>query len=63
MLDNVLMTSFKYCENWATLVQIIADLQGTNGTERKFLENVQIRSSARDLLAIFDAITAAINRL
>ena len=52
-----------YCENWATLVQIIADLQGTNGTERKFLENVQIRSSARDLLAIFDAITAAINRL
>ena len=52
-----------YCQNWAVLVQAIADLQGTNGNERKYLENMQIKSAANDLLVIFDVISKALNRV
>ena len=52
-----------YCVNWAVLVELISDLQGTNGVERKFLENIQIRNAACDLRDIFSAVSKALNTL
>ena len=47
---NTLRDSLKYyCSNWASLVRIMEQLEKETNTERRYLENVQVRRIADEL--------------
>ena len=61
---NTLRDSLKYfCNNWAGLVSILEQLEKETAAERRFLEDLQVRRAATELLEIFDLIAEALNTL